>query len=118
MPVDVRGAPKQIATEPLQSLTRWLDGTLGHKLCARALDIDADLIKAVARGEAQADPETERRLRNLYSLVYYLSTQEGPDGVFEWLTQPHDELDDRPPIELLREDEGTERVWFAAAPDF
>lgn len=110
---------KEIASEPIERLTGWLETTLGARTAGYAADVDADLVSRVARGEERPDAEAESRLRNLYAVVWFLSSQEGPESAYEWLLNPHPELDDHTPVEHLRRGDGggQEDVWFAASPD-
>ena len=108
----------RIESERIDRLAEWLEATLGPRLTAFAVaSTQADLGR-IAHGDELPTDELERRLRNLYAVVRLLTQRDRMGTAHEWLTQPNPDLAYRAPIELLREGESPEPVWFAAAPTF
>jgi Protein of unknown function (DUF2384) len=109
---------RHIQAETIEHLTQWLVVTLGHKLTAFAVGLEDP--REVAGFVAGTEPseETEKRLRNLYAVTWFLAATDGPGSAHQWLLEPNAELGGRMPAELLHDGEAPEAVWFAAAPIF
>jgi uncharacterized protein (DUF2384 family) len=108
----------RIESERIDRLAEWLEATLGPRLTAFAVGSSQADIGRIAHGDEQPTEDLERRLRNLYAVVRLLTQRDRMGTAHEWLTEPNPELANRAPIELLREGESPEPVWFAAAPTF
>ena len=108
----------RIESERIDRLAEWLEATIGPRLTALATATTATEVGRIAHGKEDPPDELEQRLRNLYAVVRLLTQRDRMGTAHEWLTQPNPELAYRAPIELLREGESPEPVWFAAAPTF
>src|SRR4051812_40963024 len=96
-------ASRNIEREGIQHLTRWLLVTLGSKLTGYSVGVDnAADVNRYAEGEPPP-ADTEKRLRNLYAVTWYLAISDGPGSAHEWLLAPNPELANRSPAELLHE---------------
>jgi hypothetical protein len=108
----------RIECERIDRLAEWLEATIGPKLTAFATATSPNELAAIAHGDEEPPDELEQRLRNLYAVVRLLSQRDRTDTAPEWLTAPNPELENRTPVELLREGESPAPVWFAASPTF
>jgi hypothetical protein len=108
----------RIEGERIDRLVEWLEATVGPRLTAFATATSQSDIAHIAHGETSPGGELERRLRNLYAVVRLLTQRDRPGTVNDWLTAPNPDLQNRAPVELLREGVSPEPVWFAAAPTF
>ena len=99
-------------------LAEWLEATIGPRLTAMATATTATEVGRIAHGEEDPPDELERRLRNLYAVVRLLTQRDRTDTPNEWLVAPNPELQNRTPVEALREGESPAPVWFAASPTF
>lgn len=118
MPYRDARAGARIESERIDRLTEWLEVTLGTKLAAFATGLSPHELDRIAHGESHPEDGTERRLRNLYAVAWYLASGDGPGSACDWLVEPNPELENRSPAELLRAGERPEAIWFAAAPAF
>ena len=108
----------RIESERIDRLAEWLEATIGPRLTAFATATSPSEVARIAHGDEEPPDELEQRLRNLYAVVRLLTQRDRTDTAPEWLTSPNPELEDRAPIELLREGESPAPVWFAASPTF
>ena len=108
----------RIEGDRIDRIAEWLEATLGPRLTAFAVRVPPLRLGRIAHGDETPDDELDARLRNLYAVVRLLTQRDRMGTAHEWLTQPNPELAYRAPIELLREGESPEPVWFAAAPTF
>lgn len=108
----------RIEAERIDRLAEWLEATIGPRLVAFATATSASDVARIAHGDENPTDELERRLRNLYAVVRLLTERDRTESAPEWLTAPNPELEDRAPVELLREGESPAPVWFAASPTF
>ena len=108
----------RIECERIDHLAEWLEATIGPRLTAFATASSATEVGRIAHGDEEPPGELERRLRNLYAVVRLLMQRDRTDTAHEWLTAPNPELENRAPVELLREGESPAPVWFAASPTF
>ncbi len=106
---------QNIAEEPIDEVARYLELRLGAELTAFAVGVAPGALVDLAGGSSSADQATERRLRNLYAVAWFLATRDGPGSAYQFLVEPNSELDYRPPAELLREGAAPQDVWFAAS---
>lgn len=106
---------QRIAEEPIDSVARYLELRLGTELAAYAVGMPPSDLVDLAGGSASADPGSERRIRNLYAVAWFLATRDGPGSAYQFLVEPNSELDGRPPAEALREGFSPHEIWFAAA---
>jgi hypothetical protein len=111
-------AGQAIADGPLDHLAEWLERSLGRQLTAFAVGTRPSELADFAHEGERPPPDTERRLRNLYAVTSLLAARDGPGSAREWLIEPNAELENRAPVELLREGQSPDAVWFAAAPSF
>lgn len=114
---DERGSAR-IESERIDRLTEWLEMTLGTRLAAYAAGLSAAELERIAHGDTHPADATERRLRNLYAVTWYMAAGDGAGAAHDWLTAPNPELADRAPAELLRAGKAPEAVWFAAVPAY
>jgi hypothetical protein len=108
----------RIECERIDRLAEWLEATIGPRLTAFATATTATEVGRIAHGDEAPPDELEQRLRNLYAVVRLLTQRDRTDTPNEWLTAPNPELENRTPVELLREGESPAPVWFAASPTF
>ena len=108
----------RIERERIDRLAEWLEATIGPGLTAFATASSASEVARIAHGDEEPPDELERRLRNLYAVVRLLTERDRSDTAPDWLTSPNPELQDRAPVELLREGASPAPVWFAASPTF
>jgi hypothetical protein len=108
----------RIESERIDLLAEWLEATLGLRLTAFASNAKQTEIRRIAHGESCPVAALEERLRNLYAVTRLLTVRDRPASAPEWLMSPNPELEGRAPVDLLREGESPEPVWFAAAPAF
>jgi hypothetical protein len=108
----------RIESEPIDRLAEWLEATIGPRLTAFATATSPSEVARIAHGEEDPPDELEQRLRNLYAVVRLLQQRDRNDTAPAWLTSPNPDLEDRAPVELLREGESPAPVWFAASPTF
>jgi uncharacterized protein (DUF2384 family) len=104
--------------ERIDRLTTWLEMMLGTKLTAFAAGVAPSDICRFAHGDQQPGEEAEQRLRNLYAAAWIVAGRHGPRSAYDWLVQPYPELDDRAPVDLLRDGEPPRPAWFALSPAF
>ena len=108
----------RIEAERIDRLAEWLEATIGPRLTAFATATTPSEVIRIAHGDEEPPTELEKRLRNLYAVVRLLTERDRTDTPNEWLTAPNPELENRTPVELLREGESPAPVWFAASPTF
>jgi hypothetical protein len=108
----------RIECERIDRLAEWLEATIGPRLTAFATATTAIEVGRIAHGDEEPPDELEQRLRNLYAVVRLLTQRDRTDTPNEWLTSPNPELQNRSPVELLRQGESPAPVWFAASPTF
>ena len=108
----------RIESERIDLLAEWLEATIGPRLTALATATTATEVGRIAHGKEDPPDELEQRLRNLYAVVRLLTVRDRTDTPNEWLTAPNPELENRTPVELLRQGESPAPVWFAASPTF
>ena len=107
-----------IEGERIDRLAEWLEATIGPGLTAFATATTTIEVVRIAHGDEEPPSELERRLRNLYAVVRLLMQRDRIGTAHDWLTAPNPELENRAPVELLREGESPAPVWFAASPTF
>lgn len=108
----------RIESERIDRLAEWLEATIGPRLTAFATAASPNEVARIAHGEEEPPDELEQRLRNLYAVVRLLTERDRTEPAPQWLTAPNPELQNRTPVELLREGESPAPVWFAASPAF
>ena len=108
----------RIEAERIDRLAEWLEATIGPALTAFATRASKGEVARIAHGDEEPPDDLEKRLRNLYAVVRLLTQRDRMETAPEWLTAPNPELEDRAPVELLREGESPAPVWFAASPTF
>lgn len=95
-------AHREAMTTPITNLAQQLQEMLGQRLTAYAVNIkDPKSIGKYARGEGKPRQESARRLRELFQICRVLD--EEADVVRAWMIGSNPLLDDRAPIEVLRE---------------
>ncbi len=104
--------------ERIDHCAEWLEVTLGTRLVAFAVGVRPADVARFASGEDTPAVQTERRLRNLYQATWFVAANDGPGSAHDWLTEPHPELENRAPAELLRAGEAPQPVWFTVTPAF
>ena len=104
--------------ERIDRLTTWLEVTLGTQLTAFAACVSQSEICRYAHGDETPGEEAEERLRNLYAAAWKVAGQRGPASAYDWLVQQYPELDDRAPVDLLRQGEPPRPAWFALTPAY
>lgn len=104
--------------ERIDRLAEWLEVTLGTKVTAFAVGVSQNDICRIAHGEEEPGIEEEQRLRNLYEAAWTVAASDGPGSAQEWLVQPNPELDDRAPVDALRNGECPCAAWFNISPAF
>lgn len=105
---------------PVALLADRLQDTLGQQITAYAVGLkDPRIIGKYARKAVKkpAEPTTDR-LRRLYVITQILLTCETPETVRAWMIGANPLLEDRPPIQLLHEedDQPVEGAAKATAP--
>jgi hypothetical protein len=96
-------AHREATTAPFPQLVRELTTTIGKKLTAYIAGVKD--VRALDRWIDGAEPyrEAELRLRFAFRVVKTLKNHDHASVVQAWLTGLNPELNDRPPIRLLRE---------------
>ena len=106
-----------IGAGPIDVIAGWLATNIGARLVAYASGMSrADLMR-IAHGEG-AEPDAERRLRNLFAVCSYMSVADGPGTAHDFLLEPNENLGGRAPAELLHDGVAPERIWLVAVPTF
>ncbi len=92
---------------PIASLAEKLQDTLGQQITAYAVGLkDPRTIGKYARSEVKKPAEaTTDRLRRLYVVTQILLTRETAETVRAWMIGANPLLEDRPPVQLLHEEE-------------
>jgi hypothetical protein len=96
-------AHREATTAPFPHLVRELTGIIGRKLTAYIARVKD--VRALDRWIDGAEPykEVELRLRFAFRVVKTLNNHDHASIVQAWLTGLNPELNDRPPIRLLRD---------------
>jgi hypothetical protein len=102
----------------IDHVATWLELNLGVGLTAFSCAISPVAVARFAHGDDHPSDATERRLRSLYAVAWFLSVKDGPGSAYDWLVEPNPELENHPPAELLREGGTPASIWFAAVPVF
>jgi hypothetical protein len=94
-------------------MAEHLQDLLGQKVTAAIAGLtDPRLVGRWARGEAAADAEVARRLRDAFRVARLLGQADTPDTVCAWFLGMNPMLDDQAPAELIARDPA--RVMQAA----
>jgi hypothetical protein len=112
-----KDAKTGIGAGPIDVIASWLASNIGARVVSYAAGMSrADLLR-IAHGEG-AEPDAERRLRNLFAVCSYMAMNDGPGTAHDFLLEPNAQLGGRTPAELLHEGASPERIWMAAVPTF
>jgi hypothetical protein len=105
---------------PISSLADKLQGTLGQQITAYAVGLkDPRAIGKYARGEiTKPSTKTSDRLRRLYVVTQILLTRETAETIRAWMIGANPLLENRPPVQLLHEEDSqpVEGAAKAAVP--
>ena len=115
---DTALAGREIAAERIDRLALWLEITLGPRLAAFAAGLSPRHLMQIAQGADRPSDDQERRLRNLFAVVSFLTARDGAGSAYNWLTEPNSELQGRTPAAELHEGTAPETVWLASATPF
>jgi hypothetical protein len=119
-PIRFDGNPYQASLRtPVPEIARSLQDLLSRRLTAYAVGVqDAKTITRWINGDVDTvrNGEVERRLRTTYQVALMLLTVDAPPTVKAWFLGANPDLDDRSPIEMIRE--GADREVLGAARSF
>lgn len=99
-------AHQEAMRAPIAKLATELQRTLGQQITAYAVGLrDPRAIGKYARGEVKKPSDaTTARLRKLYVITRILLTRETPETIRAWMIGANPLLEDRPPVQLLHEE--------------
>lgn len=101
----VRGrAHRASVSHDVADVTGFLAERLGHKLTAYlAGGNDPKAVTGWAQGTRHPRPDVDRRLRAAYQVFVLLASGDSEDTVRSWFIGMNPQLDDRAPIDALRD---------------
>jgi len=95
---------------PATEVVARLSALLGARLVAYLSGVkDARAVKEWASGRPIKNPVVVPRLRNALRIAIFLSNHDGPETVQAWFQGLNPNLDDRVPLEVLRDAEDREK---------
>lgn len=111
----VAQAHKVATTTSTSEIARELQELLGQRLVAYAAAVRSPKVVGQWAGDANPRPEAEKRLRETYRAVALLKEQYGDQAIRAFLTSAHPDLQERVPLDVIRNGEGIEVVHAAMA---
>jgi hypothetical protein len=107
-------AYKEATVKPVKEIAAELQELLGQKLVAYGVGVNSPkLVGRWAAGDHDPRDDTATRLRVLYRVVRTLQQHYEPSTIRAFLMGANPDLQDRAPIDVIREDQGAEVVRAA-----
>ena len=113
----IERAHREAVTAPVPELARTLTDVLSRRVTAYVAGVqDGKTITRWANGESTIrDDDMERRVRVAYEIVRLLLTTERPESVRAWFISLDPRLNDRLPMDVIREGELQSALYAAQA---
>lgn len=114
---DTERAHRAAVTASVPELAATLQEVLSRRVTAYLAGIqDGKTITRWVHGESVIrDPETEQRVRTAYEIVTLLQASENPETIRAWFISLEPRLNDRLPMEVIREGELKDALYAARA---
>jgi hypothetical protein len=104
---------RKTVTSTISDIAAFLQEMLGRSLIAYMTESDVKTVTRWAKGENTPRPETEKRLRLIYTIVQLLQTADSPHVVRAWLIGMNPQLEDEAPATAIQRG-GSRDVLIAA----
>lgn len=107
---------KKAIRQPIPEIAQTLQEALGQRLVAYAVGIKSPkLVGRWAAGDGNPRDDAATRLRDLYRVFVILHEQYDDQTIRAFLMGSHPDLQDRTPVDVIREGQGVEAIHAAAA---